>query len=82
VFQADTSKLPAYAGMEDAQGGYVLLKIASVQEADRIDEAKRKNLTEQLRQLVAQEKFSAYLASLKQQTEVQINQDKLEKKER
>ena len=82
VFQADTSKLPAYAGMEDAQGGYVLLKIASVQEADKIDEAKRKNLTEQLRQLVAQEKFSAYLASLKQQTEVQINQDKLEKKER
>ncbi len=82
VFQADTSKLPAYAGVEDAQGGYVLFKIASVQEADRIDEAKRKNLTEQLRQLVAQEKFSAYLASLKQQTEVQINQDKLEKKER
>lgn len=82
VFQADTSKLPAYAGVEDAQGGYVLLKIASVQEADRIDETKRKNLTEQLRQLVAQEKFSAYLASLKQQTEVQINQDKLEKKER
>jgi len=82
VFQADTSKLPAYAGVEDAQGGYVLFKIASVQEADRIDEAERKNLTEQLRQLVAQEKFSAYLASLKQQTEVQINQDKLEKKER
>ena len=82
VFQADANKLPAYAGVEDAQGGYVLLKIIRVQEADRIDEAKRKDLTEQLRQLVAQEKFSAYLASLRQKTEVKINREQLEKKER
>ena len=82
VFQADANKLPAYAGVEDAQGSYVLLKIIRVQEADRIDEAKRKDLTEQLRQLVAQEKFSAYLASLRQKTEVKINREQLEKKER
>jgi peptidyl-prolyl cis-trans isomerase D len=82
VFPTDVSKLPAYAGVEDAQGGYVLLKITRVQEPDRIDEAQRKDLTEQLRQLVARDRFSAYLASLRQKTEVKINREQLEKKER
>jgi len=82
VFQTDVSKLPAYTGVEDAQGGYVLLKITRVQETDRNDEAQRKDLTEQLRQLVARDRFSAYLASLRQKTEVKINQEQLEKKER
>ncbi len=82
VFTTDVSKLPAYAGAVDPKGGYVLFKIIRVQEADRIDEAKRKDLTNQLVQLIAQEQFSAYLASLRQKTEVKINQQQLEKKER
>jgi len=60
----------------------MLFKIIRVQEPDKIDEAKRKELTEQLRQLVAQEQFSAYLASLRQKTDVKINYEQLEKKER
>jgi peptidyl-prolyl cis-trans isomerase D len=82
VFTADVSKLPAYAGAADSEGGYMLFKIIRVQEPDKIDEAKRKELTEQLRQLVAQEQFSAYLASLRQKTDVKINYEQLEKKER
>lgn len=82
VFTTDVSKLPAYAGAADPEGSYMLFKIIRVQEPDRIDEAKRKELTEQLRQLVAQEQFTAYLASLRQKTEVKINYEQLEKKER
>ena len=82
VFTTDVSKLPAYAGAADPEGSYMLFKIIRVQEPDRIDEAKRKELTEQLRQLVAQEQFAAYLASLRQKTEVKINYEQLEKKER
>ncbi|HMK14102.1 MAG TPA: SurA N-terminal domain-containing protein [Burkholderiales bacterium] len=82
VFTTDVSKLPAYAGAVDPEGGYMLFKIIRVQEPDRIDETNRKELTEQLRQLIAQEQFSAYLASLRQKTEVKINYEQLEKKER
>ena len=82
VFTTDVSKLPAYAGAVYPEGGYVLFKIIRVQDADRIDEAKRKDLTNQLAQLIAQEQFSAYIASLRQKTEVNINQQQLEKKER
>lgn len=82
VFTTDVSKLPAYAGAVHPEGGYVLFKIIRVQEADKLDDAQRKELIEQLRQLFAQEQFSAYLASLRQKTEVKINQGQLEKKER
>jgi len=80
VFAADVSKLPAYAGTVDLEGGITLLKITRIQESDETDEAKRKELTEQLRRLVAQEQFNAYLASLRQKGDVKINQELLEKK--
>ena len=82
VFKADVARLPAYAGVELPQGGFALLKISRVEEVGRIDEAKRKNFAGQLLQFIAEEELSAYLASLRQKTEVKINQQALEKKER
>ena len=80
VFSTDVSKLPAYGGVEDADGGFMLFKISHVQEPDTFDEAKRTQLTEQLRQLLAQAEFSAYIASLRQKGEVKINRELLERK--
>jgi peptidyl-prolyl cis-trans isomerase D len=80
VFKTDVSKLPAYTGMADAEGGFVLFKIIRIHEPTTLDEAKRKDLTEQLRQLVAQEQFNDYLDSLRQKAEVKINREQLEKK--
>jgi len=82
VFKVDTSKLPAYAGVENAQGGFVLLKITRVVEDDKIDVEKRKAVSEQLHQMVGQEELSAYVASLKLKADVNVKREMLEKKER
>ncbi len=80
IFRADGGKLPAYAGVETPQGGYVLMKITRVVDADVTDAAKRKAAADELRQLVAQEELNAYVASLKLKADVKIQQDRLEKK--
>jgi peptidyl-prolyl cis-trans isomerase D len=82
IFKADVGKLPAYAGIGNAQGGFVLLKITRVVEADAVDIARRKAVGEELRQLLGEEELNAYVASLKLKTGVKVQQDRLEKKER
>ncbi len=82
VFKADVGKLPAYAGIENPQGGFVLLKITRVVEADAVDIARRKAMSEELRQLLGQEELNAYVASLKLKADVKVQQERLEKKER
>ena len=80
IFKADGVKLPAYAGVENAQGGFVLLKVTRVVDAETIDAAKRKAATDELRQLAGQEELNAYVGSLKLKADVKIMQDRLEKK--
>ncbi len=80
IFKADGIKLPAYAGYENPQGGFVLLKITRVVNAETLDEAKRKAAREELHQLLAQEELNAYVASLKARSDVKVQQDRLEKK--
>jgi peptidyl-prolyl cis-trans isomerase D len=82
AFKAGTAKLPAYAGVENADGGFILLKVTRVVDNDKIEVDKRKALTEQLRQMLGQEELSAYVASLKLKGDVKVQQAQLEKKER
>lgn len=82
IFKADSAKLPAYVGYENPQGAFVLVKITKVVEADSFDAAKRKSAAEELRQLVAQEELNAYVSSLKQKSDVKVQQDRVERKER
>ena len=81
IFKVDSSKLPAYAGVENAQGGFTLLKITRVVEGDTADAAKRKAAADELRQLVAQEELNAYVTSLKAKADIKIVQDRVEKKQ-
>jgi peptidyl-prolyl cis-trans isomerase D len=81
VFKADAAKLPAYAGVENPQGGYSLLKLTRVVDGDNVDPVKRKSLAQQLRQALGQEELGAYVASLKLTADVKINKDRLERKE-
>jgi peptidyl-prolyl cis-trans isomerase D len=81
AFRADAAKLPAYVGVENAEGGFVLIKVTRVAEADKIDGEKRKAAREQLRQLVAQEELTAYVEGLKRKSDVKIQRDQLGKKE-
>ncbi len=82
VFQADGGKLPAYVGGENPAGGYFLIRVGKVVEAGAIDPAKKKAYSSQLRQALAQEYSSAYLAGLKQKADISIKKDRLEKTER
>jgi len=80
AFKVDTSKVPAYAGVEAPQGGYTLIKVSRVVEPQKIEPEKEKGIAESLQQALSQEEMSAYLASLKQKAEVKIKQDALDKR--
>ena len=81
AFQADISKLPAYTGVENPQGGYTLVRITRVQEAGNIPPETISALTDRLRQILGQEAVAAHVATLKQKAGVKINKEHLERKE-
>jgi peptidyl-prolyl cis-trans isomerase D len=82
LFKVDVAKLPAYVGVDSPQDGYTLYKVSRVVEAGQPDAAKVKAFAENLRQMVAQESFNAYVASLKQKASIKIVKENLEKVER
>jgi len=81
AFRADVSKLPAYAGMENPQGGHTLVRITRVEEVEKIPPETIEALANGLRQVLGQEALAAYVASLKQKTGVKISKEQLEKKQ-
>jgi peptidyl-prolyl cis-trans isomerase D len=81
AFRLDVSKLPAYAGVENLQFDYTLVRVTRVQEA-ALPPEKASELAGALRQVLAQEAMAAYLAALKQKAGVTINKELLERKER
>lgn len=80
VFKADASKLPAFSGIEAPGGGFALLRISKVVEPPSVDRAQQKSLGEGLAQVLGQEQFAAYLASLTGKTKVSIYKEQLEKR--
>lgn len=60
VLQADVSKLPAYVGMENANGEFVIARVDTVKEAGPLDDAKRAKYTQLLRQAIGEEMLQAY----------------------
>lgn len=80
VFKTDTSKLPAYSGVENPDGGFILLKVVRVVETEKVTPEKQKAVADALRQMIGQEEMSAYVASLRKKTDVKLSKDVLEKK--
>jgi peptidyl-prolyl cis-trans isomerase D len=78
AFKADVSKLPAYAGTE-AAGGYMLIRVSKVEEVAGAKD-KQNAIAQSLRQVAGQAELAAYLASLKQKSEVKIRKELVEKK--
>lgn len=79
AFKADVSKLPAYAGVESG-GAYILVRVSKVNELKEGSREKENAISQSLRQMTGQAELAAYLASLKQKTEVKIRKDLVEKK--
>ncbi len=73
IFQANAAKLPQFVGAEDAQNGYILVRIDTVTEGAAIDDAKRARYAQQLRQLTGEEISHAYLADAKRQATIKVN---------
>lgn len=73
IFQANPARLPQYVGAEDAQNGYVLVRLDAVKEGEAINDAKRARYAQQLRQLTGEEMFQAYLSDAKQQATIKVN---------
>ncbi|HWH49252.1 MAG TPA: SurA N-terminal domain-containing protein [Burkholderiales bacterium] len=78
VFGADVTKLPVYAGVPAAQGRFVVYRITKVKDLTAIDPEHRKRLGKQLAELAGQEQYAAYLASLRQRTDVKVDRKRLE----
>ena len=82
ILRVDTSKLPAFAGVETL-GGYTLIRVSKVSEPEKADAEAEKNLAASIQQTYAQELTAAFLASLKQKADIKIRKEQLvEKKEK
>jgi peptidyl-prolyl cis-trans isomerase D len=80
VFHAETAKLPSYAGATNEKGGYSIYKITKVIEPAAPDDAKLNAATSRVREELGRELMNAYLAALKSDADVKINQANIEKK--
>ena len=72
IFKVDIAKLPAYVGMENAQGVYMLARIDSVKDIGAIDETKRNRYLMQLSQMTGEELLQSYLADTRKNASISI----------
>jgi len=79
AFRVDTKKLPGYAGTE-TPAGYALVQVTKVTEPEKIDDAKRQAVEQQLRQTVMAEQVDAAVTSLRDRIGVTVNPSAIEKK--
>jgi peptidyl-prolyl cis-trans isomerase D len=83
VFAADTTKLPAHAGVAVPGKAYVLYRINSIKPGDVAkDDPRVGALTQQYARYVAEEEFAAWMALVKEKYPVVVNKTALESKER
>ena len=79
AFRAPVDKLPSYVGVQTADG-YTLLRISKVIPAV-VDEAKEKGMQAELGRMSGTSQMQAYIAALRADAKVHINQAALQKKE-
>jgi peptidyl-prolyl cis-trans isomerase D len=76
---ADTSKLPAYAGVPVPGAGYVLLKITKVTDVEPAKE-REPELEARAGGLYGSAQYDAYIASLRSRADISVKQENLERK--
>ena len=72
VFQVNTAKLPAYAGMENSQGGYLLVRVDEVKDIAAVDDAMRARYAQEIRQLTGNELLQAYTADARKHADISM----------
>jgi len=79
ILRADVAKLPAYTGLE-TPAGYTLIRITRTIDPEKIDAEKEKNLAVAMQQAQSQEQNAAFVASIKQKTDIKIRKEQLTEK--
>ncbi len=79
VFRVDTSKLPAYVGVDSANG-YILYRISRVIDVQP-DEARQRSVQAELGRVNGSEEFKSLLVGLRANRKVEIDKSLLEKKQ-
>jgi peptidyl-prolyl cis-trans isomerase D len=82
VFRMESSKLPAFTGVELPGNGYALFRLNKVEAGEALDEARKQALLGQLGSLGMQEEVQGYLAALRARYKVEINKAALEVKDK
>lgn len=72
VFKVNAAKLPAYVGVENPQGGYLLVRVDAVKDVATVDEAKRARYASEISKLSGDELLQAYLADARKHAEITI----------
>ena len=80
VMSADTSKLPAYAGVERGQEGYAIYRVARVIPAEARSTAQTAESRARYDQQAGAEQLDAYLLSLRARAKVEVRPANLEPK--
>jgi peptidyl-prolyl cis-trans isomerase D len=78
VVTADVSRVPAYVGVALPQAGFLLVRISKVIEADPKQLAQE--ATARAAGLLGSSQYNAYVASLREQADIEVNQANLERK--
>lgn len=82
VFKLDSTKLPAYTGIDMPGTGYALFKLSKVDAGEKLDDQRRQAMLTQLGKLAMQEEVQTYLAALRARYKVEINKAALEVKDK
>jgi len=80
IFEASGQKLPAYVGATNDKGGFSIYRLDKVIDPPAADAAKVEAASTRVGSELGRELMNAYLASLKAETDVKINQAALERK--
>jgi peptidyl-prolyl cis-trans isomerase D len=78
VFAADASKLPAYAGLESADG-YMLYRVSRVVDVQP-DDTRQRGVQSELGRMNGTMEFKSFLDGLRADAKVEINREALERK--
>lgn len=82
VFRMESSKLPAFTGVELPGNGYALFRLNKVEAGEALDDARKQALLGQLGSLGTQEEVQGYLAALRSRYKVEINKAALEARDK
>ncbi|MCX7186585.1 MAG: peptidylprolyl isomerase, partial [Methylophilales bacterium] len=74
VFKTNVSKLPAYSGAANSRQGYLLVKVSQIDSLVGQDAEAQKLAKIELNASLANEYLSAYKQSLREKSNVKVNQ--------